>query len=181
MAGLMNTSGLWMLRVALLLGLMLFSTGSTSPVPVHSFPFTAKPVSTPALSPGAWFEIEAAARREVNGSPFGFTTLQKPGGWEQHFEKVTDALELRVGSIRGPLISWPNSGAKGRFTWHKRDGVGTHSIRRWVGDSEQIKLWARVWSESNERPYCAMDTLYNGDRRQHWEFEGVAEYSIIQR
>src|SRR5947207_15243236 len=66
-------------------------------------------------------------------------------GWQQRFDKVHDALELRVGHENGPLISWRDRGNGGRFTWAWSDPVGeVRDISPWVGSGDRIFLWARV-------------------------------------
>ena len=69
--------------------------------------------------------------------------------WQQRFEKVHDALELRVGGENGPLISWQDWGVGGQFTWSWQDPVNeTRDIGFRVGDGDQISLWACIWKSN---------------------------------
>ena len=104
-------------------------------------------------------------------------------GWSQKFDKVHDLLELRVGGPLGTLISWPDRGRKGRYTWAIEDGKEIRDLTPWVRKEYKIKLWARILRDS-ARPsgdhQCDMDTLYNGTRRQRWEFDGCEDHEIRQ-
>lgn len=101
--------------------------------------------------------------------------------WEQQFDKVHDALELRVGGENGPLISWRDRGFGGQFTWSWQDPVGERrDIGFWVGDGDQISLWARIWKTNpgSGDHQCDMDTLYSGESKQRWEFDEDEDHDI---
>ncbi len=136
---------------------------------------SVRSTNSPALSPGAWTEIKLTAGNALTNA---FTLRSAQAGWSQQFETVNDALEIRVGSAKGPLITFVGKGQDRRYTWHRSDGPGTVSIQPFVGDGAQIRLWARVWSQSGQSALCVMNTLYNGQRRQRWEFNGEVEYGI---
>ena len=96
--------------------------------------------------------------------------------WKQSFRRVGGNLELRVGDSKGRLISWPDRGSGGRFTWAGGDPAEQKDISPWVGNGNRIKLWARFTSATREP--CLMDTYSGEVRKQRWEFIGVAEYEI---
>lgn len=107
--------------------------------------------------------------------------LSSQGGWQQRFERVNDALELRVNASNGPLISWPDRGFGGKYTWSYRDPAPeVRDIGQWFGGGASVTLWARIVQLPNGSGsrQCNMDTLYNGSRRQRWEFSGDVQYTV---
>lgn len=96
-------------------------------------------------------------------------------GWQQKFDKVHDYLALRLGGSDGPMITWPDRGQGGKWTWCWQDPIGeTRDISQWVGDGDQIKLYAVIYKDPNGGSgdhQCDMDTQYNGEQKQRWEFD----------
>jgi hypothetical protein len=45
-------------------------------------------------------------------------------GWQQTVDKCHDRLVVRVGGPNGPMISWPDRGLGGTYTWAWNDPVG---------------------------------------------------------
>ena len=123
-----------------------------------------------------WREFEQVTRSEVVNSEEFFSLAQN--SWSQSFLRVNGTLELRVGGSDGPLISWKDRGAGGRYTWRPEDAAETRDISAWVGRGPRIRLWARFTPSGNDP--CLMDTLAGGNRRQRWVFNGVAEFEIGQ-
>ena len=167
------------LSVAFFFGWMLAASDAAWPSVRN--PMAPAFASAETLWPGSWMELEVSADGENAASSFGLAAAA--GRWEQRFERVNDALEMRVGGMKGSLITFEGKGEGKRYTWTQKDGAGTQDLTPWVGTSTQIKLWARVWmrGKGQQRASCAMDTLYNGYRRQRWEFSNVAEYTIKAR
>lgn len=180
----------WGLLIRLFLsGLLLYTSHSTAPG-AKRLQAASAPGPARTLTMGEWHEIDLTEQREAGRWPFSLVQSkgEKSGksekGWALRFEKVNAVLEVRVGSEKGPLISWPNHGLDGKYTWSWKDEPGeSQPIGQWVGNSSQIKLWARVSSHpdaGNQPPYCVMDTLYDGKSRRRWEFDSVAEYEVWQ-
>src|SRR5260221_161698 len=96
-------------------------------------------------------------------------------GWQLRFEKVHDCL--KVFASNGALITFPERGQGGKFTWHSSDPVGeTHGIGLFVGDGDQIHLYSVITADGSSGDHqCDMDTLYNGARKQRWEFDNDEE------
>ena len=123
-----------------------------------------------------WREFEQVTRSEVVNSEIFLPLVQN--SWSQAFLQVNGTLELRVGGSDGPLISWKDRGAGGRYTWNRDDKPEMRHISAWVGRGSRIRLWARFTPSGNDP--CLMETLYGGSRKQRWEFNGVAEFEIRQ-
>jgi len=101
-------------------------------------------------------------------------------GWQQRFDKVHDALELRVGHASGPLISWRDRGNGRQYTWVWSDPVGEiRDITPWVGSGDKIFLWARIIELGATHDHqCDMDTLFAGVSKQRWEFDEDEDHEI---
>jgi hypothetical protein len=167
------------LRRALVGGLLLLATNSTSPDKVNSTVLLSPVVSAKALRMHVLLDACGTTQQEVDGLVLSITRTGQ-GGWQQRFYRVHDVLELRVGGSTGTLISWPDRGNGGRVTWTSSDPEGdVRDITRWVEDNNPIRLWARISSGSGERQ-CVMDTLYNSNRRQRWEFNDVEFHEILR-
>jgi hypothetical protein len=114
----------------------------------------------------------------------GIVLVKKAGaspGWELRFEKVHDKLQVRLGNSNGQLISWPDRGIGGQYTWSWKDPVPeVRDISKFVGNGDQVSLWARIDTDGQGSGdhQCDMDTRYNGVRKQRWEFDGTEEHDI---
>ena len=73
-----------------------------------------------------WWDFEQVTRSEAVRSETVFLSLQN--NWSQKFIRVNGTLELRVGGSDGPLISWKDRGAGGRYTWNRDDKPETRDI-----------------------------------------------------
>ncbi len=107
--------------------------------------------------------------------------LGAAGAWQLSFDKVHDVVEVRVGGPSGRLIKWNDRGLGGRYTWCWKDPLGElRSIAPWVGDGDRIKLWAKVliMEGGTGDHQCDMNTLYNGVRKQRWEFDEDEDHEI---
>ena len=104
-------------------------------------------------------------------------------GWQQSFDKVHDLLILRVGGEGGPVITWPDRGFGGQYTWCWADPTGeTRDISAWVGEADRISLWAQIFENGATGDHqCDMDTRYNGESKQRWEFDGQEDHDDIER
>ena len=101
-------------------------------------------------------------------------------GWQQKVDKCHDRLVVRVGGPNGPMIRWGDRGLGGAYTWAWNDPVGeVRDISPWVGDGDQIKLYALIIETGETGDHqCDMDTLYNGQRKQRWEFDEDEDHDI---
>jgi hypothetical protein len=165
--------GRFLLRSFLLLAPVLI-TGSTGNSTAADQRIAEAPkVTVEPVSGGLLITIEVAA------SPNSPADQSSGGGWEQRFEKVSGVLDLRVGGSEGQPIRWPDRGNNGSATWTSSDPQpDTRSITRWVGNNYQISLWAKISSDGRSKPLCYMDTLYNGNLQQRWEFYDVQGLTI---
>jgi hypothetical protein len=100
--------------------------------------------------------------------------------WQITVDKCHDELELRIDNSGGQLISWPDRGDGGRVTWTWRDPVSElRDISQFVGDGDQIKLWAKIKETGATGDHqCDMDTRYNGESKQRWEFDEEEDHEI---
>jgi hypothetical protein len=92
-----------------------------------------------------------------------------------------DKLQVRLGNSNGQLISWPDRGLGGQYTWSWKDPVPeVRDISEFVGDGDQISLWARIDTDGQGSGdhQCDMDTRYNGSPKQRWEFDGSEDHDI---
>jgi hypothetical protein len=111
--------------------------------------------------------------------------IQEGRGWQQKFDKVHDHVDIYVPGT-GALIQWLDrgNGEPGKkHTWSWNDPVGeTRGIGHWVGEGDQIRLIALVFKTgaTNDKQ-IDMDTLYDGVRKQRWEFDGKPEDHDISR
>jgi hypothetical protein len=166
-------------RRALLGSLLLLATNSMSLERVSSTASHPPVVSANEACMHVLLDACGTTRQEVDTLGISFTRTGA-GGWQQRFYRVHDVLELRVGSSTGPLISWPDRGNGGRYTWSSRDPEGeVRDLTPWVGAGNPIRLWARISSGSADRQ-CVMDTLFSSNRRQRWEFNDVEYHEIGQ-
>ena len=109
--------------------------------------------------------------RKASGAP----------GWELRFIKVHDKLQVRLGNSKGQLISWPDRGFGGDYTWCWKDPVPeTRDVTEFVGEGDQIKLWAKIErdKQGSGDKKCEMETLHNGERKKKWEFDGEESHEI---
>lgn len=107
--------------------------------------------------------------------------LKGAGAWQLSFDKVHDVVEVHLGGPEGQLIRWDDRGFGGQYTWSWKDPLAeVRSIAPWVGDGDRIKLWAKVWTmEGGTGDHqCDMNTLYDGVRKQRWEFDEDEDHEI---
>ena len=173
----MNSGRMILFRSTLLAGVMLVVGGSGSSIAVTPL-FNMMQEGVCAVSPRSLCDVEESAGDYVE------IVIYREGGsmpalWEQRFEKVHDAVELR--NQRGDLIKWDDRGMGGRYTWSHLDPVlEVRDITQWVGSGNPIHLYARVLQlpRGTGDRHCDMDTLSNGARVQRWEFDDKVDYEI---
>ena len=177
MGNFVGRPGLWTLRACLLFAMLLGTAGAGAP----GSELEAPVLSRQALANGSGGTSIQIGGASQSDSDYLLIVLSRSsqGGWEQRFEKLYGQLDLRIGSRDGPLISWPDRGSGGRHTWSSTDRPETRSITRWVGNAYEIHLWARLYPEpKSNKALCYMDTIYNGNLRQRWEFAGDSDHPI---
>ena len=166
----MTRSRLWMRRATLLLGFLMMLTATAPPGPAKASLSISRDVMANGMSERVTLDVAGATENEAAGLLLSFGQ-SKGGGWEQRFEKVNGYLDLRVGGPNGTLIYWEGRGVEGKYTWKSSDPMpDTRSLTKWVGNGYEIRLWARIVPDGSSKPLCYMDTTYNGDLRQRWEF-----------
>jgi hypothetical protein len=102
-------------------------------------------------------------------------------GWALRFNLVHDKLQVRFDSSDGKLISWPDRGLGGQYTWSWKDPAPeTRDISAFTGGLNQITLWARIESESkgSAERICNMITTYGGSDKQSWRFDNTEWHKI---
>ncbi len=173
----------WSLRFSLLATLVLLASGLISPSVVDSSPVFVTGIREQTLTIGESFEIAGTAGQGVDEFPLIITRSNRCT-WEQRFENVHDALELRVVDSRGErgtLIRWEDRGFRGKYTWSYRDPVPeVRDITQFVGDGNSIRLWARIIRLPNGRgdQQCTMDTICDGFRKLRWQFDDTEDRYI---
>jgi len=102
--------------------------------------------------------------------------------WELKFDKTHDYVDVHVSGPGGALIAWPDRGNGGQHTWSWKDPTGeVRDISQWVGAGDQIKLWAVCINTGETGDHQVdMDTRWDGQRKQRWEFDGNEEHDIHQ-
>jgi hypothetical protein len=113
-------------------------------------------------------------------------------GWQQRFDKVHDAVQLRLG-VGGPVITWPGRGiviGGEQYTWCWNDPVPEvqsfkdSNLRNLGIEPDETTtgfgLWARVvrMPRASGDHQCDMDTLFAGSQVQRWEFDEVEDHAM---